>query len=153
MIKVLFVCLGNICRSPMAEAIFRKMIKDSNLENYIYCDSAATSSYELGNPVYYKTKEILESYGISAEGMYSRQLQLKDLDFDYIVAMDKNNLINIRNFFKLNENDKVKLLLEYTGISKEIEDPYYTRDFVTTYKEIYKGCQALFEYIRKKENI
>lgn len=92
MIKVLFVCLGNICRSPMAHAYFKKIVKDKNLEDKILVDSCATSSWEVGSPVHYGTKEILDRHNISTEGMKARKITYDDFDFDYILAMDKQNL-------------------------------------------------------------
>lgn len=149
MIKVLFVCLGNICRSPMAEAIFKKMVKDEGLENIIFIDSAATSSYEIGNPVHYGTKNRLKKENISVEGMFSRQLSKEDMYFDYIIGMDKNNIHNIKQFFGKNIKSEVKLLLEYAGKDKEIDDPWYTGNFDKTYNDIFEGCSELLKYIKK----
>lgn len=150
MVKVLFVCLGNICRSPMAEAVFRKMVNDENLQDKIFIDSAATSSWEDGNPVHHGTKKRLAKEGIGVEGMYSRILNDNDLSFDYIVGMDKNNITNINNFLNGRFSGEVNLLLQYAGKNSEIADPYYTGNFNKTYDDVYEGCTALLKTIKEK---
>lgn len=150
MVSVLFVCLGNICRSPMAEAVFRDMVKKEGLESNIKIDSAATSSWEQGNPVHIGTREQLSKVGLSVEGMYSRQLNIKDLDFDYIVGMDESNIENIKKFVGKRNSGEIKMLLEYAGEYREIADPWYTGDFKTTYKDVTKGCKALLNKIKEK---
>lgn len=145
MIRVLFVCLGNICRSPMAHAIFLKMIKDENLENKIFVDSAATSSWEQGNPVHIGTRERLKKENISVEGMYSRKINNYDLSFDYIVGMDENNIKDILKFINNRNSGKVIKLLD-----KDIDDPWYTGDFDKTYEDIYRGCKNLLERVKKE---
>lgn len=152
MVSVLFVCLGNICRSPMAEAIFRDMAEKEGLSNQIKIDSAATSSWEQGNPVHKGTREQLVKIGLSVEGMYSRQLNINDLDFDYIVGMDESNIENIKKFIGKRNSGEVKMLLEYAKEYRGIADPWYTGDFETTYIDVTKGCQALLNKI-KEENL
>lgn len=151
MIKVLFVCLGNICRSPMAEAVFRKMVNDENLQDKILIDSAATSSWEHGNPVHNGTKKRLSKEGISVDGMYSRILNDNDLNSNYIIGMDKSNIQNILKFLNGRFDGEVKMLLEYAGEKREIADPYYTGDFNTTYNDVVKGCRALLDLIKSND--
>ena len=108
MVKVLFVCLGNICRSPMAEAIFRDMVEKEGLSEKILIDSAATSSWEHGNPVHSGTRKELAKVGIGVEGMYSRILNDNDLDADYIVGMDDSNIENIKNLLQVEKQERLK---------------------------------------------
>lgn len=153
MVKVLFVCLGNICRSPMAEAVFRKMVNDENLQDRITIDSAATSSWEHGNPVHHGTRDRLAKEGISVKGMHSRTLDDRDLNNDYIVAMDESNLKNIKRFVGNRATGEIKMLLEYAGSSRGIADPWYTGDFDTTYNDVVKGCRALLTEIKEKYSL
>lgn len=146
MISVLFVCLGNICRSPMAEGLLKKLIEEENLTEYIKVDSAATSSWEKGNKVYYKTEEILKKEGIDTSNMFSRQINIDDKKFDYIIAMDENNVKDIKRI--LGNDIEVKMLLEYAGIKKSIADPWYTDNFKETYDEISLGLKYLLKDIK-----
>ena len=149
MVQVLFVCLGNICRSPMAEAVFRKMVDAEGLNQQIYIDSAATSSWEHGNPVHRGTRKRLAKEGISTVGMYSRILNDDDLSADYIIGMDESNIINIEKFLRNRHSGRVNRLLEYAGEDRDILDPWYTDDFDTTYNDVVKGCKALLKFIKK----
>lgn len=149
MVHVLFVCLGNICRSPMAEAVFRKMVEEENLEDKVTVDSAATSHWEAGNPTHPGTKNRLAKEQISVKGMYSRPLEQKDLQATYIVGMDNNNIRDIKEFTNGQEVGEVRKLLSYTGSEADIADPYYTGDFETTYSQVYAGCKALLAEIKR----
>lgn len=151
MVKVLFVCLGNICRSPMAEAVFRDMVKKEGLSDKIIIDSAATSTWEHGNPVHNGTRTRLAKEGISVSGMYSRTLNDDDLKADYIIGMDKSNIENIKLFANSKSKGEIKMLLEYAGENREIEDPWFTGDFDTTYNDVVKGCRGLLQFIKDND--
>lgn len=150
MIKVLFVCLGNICRSPMAEGLFKKMIKDEGLEGKLHAESRSTSTFELGNPPHPETIKILNRYGISSEGMVSTLIKDSDYStFDYIIGMDHENVRFLKEHAK--EHDyKVDLLL---GVNPKhhdmiIPDPYYTGNYELTYKLLDKGLRDLMDYLK-----
>lgn len=148
MIKIMFVCHGNICRSPMAEFIMKKIVKDNNMENLFHIESSATSTEEIGNPVYPPAERILAEHGISCSGKFARQMTFADYkNFDYIIAMDYNNLRNIDRIIGSDTDNKVHLLMYYTGNQRSVSDPWYTRDFQTAYDDINEGCKALFSHI------
>ncbi len=142
MIKILFVCHGNICRSPMAEFILKDLVKDDCKEFHI--ESRATSREEIGNPVYPPAKRKLKEYGISCEGKTAKQITTEDYNyFDYIICMDNNNLRNIRYVIGEDTKNKISLLMDWAGMKKDVKDPWYTGDFETTYRDILKGCEAV----------
>lgn len=151
MIKVLFVCHGNICRSPMAEFLFKDLVIKKHLEDKFYIESCATSSEELGNSVHYGTKRILNNLGIDCSKKRARKITQQDFyDFDYIIAMDRYNIKNMQYY---SNNQKVKLLLEYASISRDVKDPWYTGNFDETYDDIMTGINAFLEYLIKEEKI
>jgi len=149
-IKILFVCHGNICRSPMAEFVMKEMVKNSGLQERIYIESAATSTEELGNPVYPPARKIMAQHGIDCKNKTARQITRADYDnFDYIVAMDEYNIRNMRRFFGNDPENKVSLLLSWANENREVADPWYTGDFEAIWRDVNLGCKALLEQILK----
>lgn len=147
MTRVTFVCLGNICRSPMAEFIFKKMVKEAGMEASFFINSKATSSEEEGNPVYPPAARELARHGVFCAGKRAERLQREDFDrSDYFLCMDLNNLRNMRRIF--GREEKQFLLTEFTGKREEIADPWYTGDFAGVYGQIEEGCAAFLDYIR-----
>lgn len=139
MVKILFVCHGNICRSAMAEFIMKDLVKKEGLEDQFYIESAATSREEIGNDMYPYAKDKLREKGISFTRHYARQVTKKDYNlFDYIFVMDSNNQRNIKKIIPHNPDHKIHLLLDQSSIA----DPWYTMDFEKAYEDISKGCQT-----------
>ncbi|MBQ6336177.1 MAG: low molecular weight phosphotyrosine protein phosphatase [Ruminococcus sp.] len=144
MTKILFVCHGNICRSPMAEFVMKKLVKDNGLEREFEIASAATSREELGNPVYPPARRKLMEHGISCSGKTARQMTRADYDYyDHIVIMDGNNAHIILYIIGDDPDRKVHLLMEYAGERRDVADPWYTGDFEATWQDVNKGCKAL----------
>lgn len=147
--KVLFVCLGNICRSPMAEAVFRNIVLQAGLIDNFVIDSAGTSDWHSGKLPHKGTLNKLIEKGISTENMFSRQLnRLDGENFDYIVYMDESNLRNMLELIDIAPSTTVIRLLDLTSRPQNMPDPYYTNDFEETYQLCLSGCEALFEKIR-----
>lgn len=144
----MFVCHGNICRSPMAEFIMKKLVTDAGLQKDFYISSSATSCEEIwngiGNPVYPPARSELKKHGISCEGKRAVQLKREDYNnYDYFIGMDTYNIRNMKNIL---ENDKkIYKLLTFAGRSDDVADPWYTNDFETTYNDIYSGCNGLLK--------
>lgn len=149
MIKVLFVCLGNICRSPMAEYVFKNMVKEKGLEKEFYISSAATSNQEQGNRMHYGTKRKLEEENIPYGNHIARKMTKLDYEqYDYIIGMEEINVINIMRIVGEDKEQKVSKLLNFTSDkSKDIADPWYTGNFDKTYEDIVEGCTALLDYL------
>lgn len=146
MIKVLFICHGNICRSPMAEFILKDMITARGMDDKFHIESAATSYEEIGNPVYPPARTELAKHGISCAGKTARKLMKSDFkEFDYLIAMEEYNLRNIRREFGAQLTEQVTLLLDYTDTPGDIDDPWYTGSFDVTYREIVAGCEGFLE--------
>ena len=150
MIKILFICHGNICRSPMAEFLMKQLVSESGLQDQFYIESAATSTEEIGNGVYPPVKRILNSRGIDCSNKRARQMTRSDYDkFDYIVCMDSKNLRNM-SFIADDKDNKYSRLLDFTTNPHDVADPWYTGDFAITEKDIHEGCQALLKYINNQ---
>ena len=151
MIKVLMVCHGNICRSPMAEFVLKEMVKKLGMEDNFMIASAATSREELGNPVHYGTQEVLRKVNISCDGKRAVQMTKFDYNkYDYILAMDKYNIRNIYSITGGDPNHKIKRLLDFSENPRDIADPWYTDNFELTYKDVVEGCIAFLEYLENK---
>ena len=145
MTKILFICHGNICRSPMAELIMKDMARRTGRNDEFFIDSAATSSEELGNPVYPPARRMLASHGISSDGKYARKFRRDDYDnFDLILGMDEENMYYMMHKFGGDPEGKIHNLLDFAGMpGKEIADPWYTGDFQSTWNDLQIGCIAL----------
>ena len=148
MIKILFVCHGNICRSPMAEYILKNMTAALGVQNSYRIDSAATSREEIGNDIYPPAKKCLADHGICYERHSARQMTKSDLDYyDYIIAMEDYNIRNLQRMF--GDSEKYSLLLDYTNTPGNISDPWYSGDFETAYKEIETGCRGFLNKMER----
>ena len=143
-IRILFVCHGNICRSPMAEFVMKDLVRKAGLDASFEIASAATTTEEIGNPVYPPARAMLALHGISCAGKTARKIRLLDYeDFDHIIGMDDENLYDLRDFFAPDADGKVSLLLDWTGSPRNVADPWYTRNFEDTYRDVVEGCSAL----------
>lgn len=145
MTKILFICHGNICRSPMAEFVMKKLVKDAGLEDAFEIASAATSREEIGNPVYPPARAELARHGISCKGHAARQMTRADYDYyDYLVAMEP---YNIRNMLRIcdDPDGKMRLLMSFAGSDEAIDDPWYTGRFAEVYRQIETGCRGMME--------
>lgn len=152
MVKILFVCHGNICRSPMAEFIMNDMAARRGLEGKIAAESAAVSREEIGNDMYPSAKRKLSEHGVPFSGRAARQINEQDLiRYDHIIAMDRSNLRLLRHMFGEDKTKNVRLLMEIAGQDRDVEDPWYTGDFEQAYSDIAVGCEALLQYICKKD--
>lgn len=144
MVKILFVCHGNICRSPMAEFVMKDLVRKNGYENNFLIESKATSTEELGNGLHYGTRNKLRSEDIPMEPHRASQLKRSDYYiYDYIIGMDKWNYKNILRIVNGDPEGKVSLLLSFAGLSRDIADPWYTGNFDKTYEDICEGCEAL----------
>ncbi len=146
MIKIMFVCLGNICRSPMAEFLMKDYVIKMGKEKDFYISSSATSTYEIGSPVHYGTKKILDRLNIDCSKKRAVQLTKNDYDnYDLFIGMDDRNISSMLKIFGNDKDNKVKLLLDYSPNSRNVLDPYYTGDFNSTYNDIIEGIKYLYK--------
>ena len=149
MIKILFVCHGNICRSTMAEYVMKHLVKQAGLEGEFYIDSAATSREEIGNGVHHGTKRKLAQMGVPCGDHRARQVTWEDYEtFDYIIGMDYANRRNLLRMLKDDPEGKISLMLDYTNRPGEVADPWYTGDFDATWDDIFEGCSNLLEQLK-----
>lgn len=150
MIKILFICHGNICRSPMAEFLLKHMVKEKGMAGQFQIDSAATSTEEIGNPVHYGTRRKLAQYGISVAGKTAVRMQKRDYDvYDYLIGMDDANIRNMCRIAGGDPDHKICKLLEFAGSTRDIADPWYTGNFDETYDDILEGCEAFLEKLQR----
>ena len=150
MYNILFVCYGNICRSPMAEMIFKDLIYKNNKRYMLYCQSMATSMEEIGNDIYYKAKDILKKNNVKIEKHIARQFKKEDYDkFDYIICFEKRNKIDLLKIVDDYDN-KIYLLKDFDNSLNDIDDPWYSNDFLKAYDDINRGCLSLFNYLIEK---
>jgi protein-tyrosine phosphatase len=156
-VKILFVCHGNICRSPMAEFVMKHKLASAGIEGFEVA-SAATSTEEIGNPVYPPARRMLNSHGIDCSGKHARQMTAQDYEYyNYIVLMDRNNLRNLRWILprdiyekESTKPRKVSLLMDWAGKSRDVADPWYTGDFQTTWDDVNEGCDAMIDKLTSR---
>ena len=150
MIRILFVCHGNICRSPMAEYAMKHLVKEAGLAGEFAIDSAATSTEEIGNTPHRGTRRVLAENGIACGEHRARRLKRSDAEeFDLIIGMDSANIRNMRNALGAAAHGKIHKLMEFAGLTDDVADPWYTGDFETTFNDVYAGCAGLLAFCRK----
>ncbi len=151
MIRILFICHGNICRSPMAEYVMKDLVRQAGLESMFSIASAATSTEEIGNSVYPPARRKLQEHGISCEGHAVRQLRPSDYRaYDLLIGMDRANLRNMLRICGGDPEGKISLLMDHTSRKGEVADPWYTGDFETTWQDVLEGCQELLGQLKEK---
>ena len=151
MVSILFVCHGNICRSPMAEFVMKETVNRAGVEGQFLIESAATSTEELGNPVYPPARRKLAEHGIRCDGKTARQMRREDYDrFDLLIGMDSFNLRNMRRIVGGDPEGKMRLLLDYTSRPGEVDDPWYSGDFDATWRDVTEGCEGLLKSLQDR---
>ena len=151
MYRICFVCHGNICRSPMAEFVMKDLAEKAGLSGRFRIESAATSTEEIGNPVYPPARRKLAEHGISCAGKTARQLTRRDYErFDLLIGMDRANLRNMERICGGDPEGRIHLLLEYAGRPGEVADPWYTDDFDAAWRDVYDGCRGLLDSLRDR---
>ena len=150
MTRILFVCHGNICRSPMAECLLKDMVRRERLEGDIYVESAAATTEEIGNDIYPPAKRKLREKGIPFQPRQARIMTKKDYEsFDMIIGMDEENLWDMRRICGGDRDGKISLLMDWAGNSRDVADPWYTGNFETTYQDLITGCTALLKKLKE----
>ncbi|NBK92009.1 low molecular weight phosphotyrosine protein phosphatase [bacterium 1XD21-13] len=153
MISILFVCHGNICRSPMSQFVMQDLVNKKGLADHFYIDSAATSTEEIGSGVHYGTRGKLKEMGIPVLNHRATQLKRSDYDqYDYIIGMDQWNRRNMLRILGKDPGNKVSLLLDFTAHPRDIADPWYTGDFDLTFDDVLEGCEALLAHILREDS-
>nr|WP_325244322.1 low molecular weight protein-tyrosine-phosphatase [uncultured Oscillibacter sp.] len=148
MVKILFVCHGNICRSPMAEFVMKDLVRKAGGDERFFIASAATSTEEIGNPVYPPARRKLAEHGIGCAGKTARQMTAADYrEYDLLIGMDSANLRNMRRICGGDPEGKIRLLMDFTDRPGDVADPWYTGDFETTWRDISAGCRGLLEWL------
>ena len=148
--RILMVCLGNICRSPMAEYVLRHLVRETGLEGQIQVDSAATSRYQIGDTPHRGTRRVLAAHGIPCGEHRARQMTRADYGrYDLIIGMDEENRCDILRIVGADRQHKVRSLLDWSGHPRAIADPWYTGDFETTYADVREGCETLLAHLRR----
>lgn len=146
MVKILFVCHGNICRSPMAEFVLKDLVAKAGLGQAFFIGSAATSTEETGSPVHPSTRRKLAEHGIGCAGKTARQLRREDYEkYDFLIGMDAANLRNMRRICGGDPEQKLHLMMDFTNRPGDVADPWYTGDFDATWRDVAEGCQALLQ--------
>lgn len=151
-VNVLFICHGNICRSPMAQCVMQHLVDSAGLADRFLIDSAATTSEELGNPLYPPARRKLIQKGIPLIGHRARKIRPDEADaWDYIVCMDEENLWHLKRILGPSKMSNVSTLLSYAGLDREVADPWYTGDFEATFRDVDAGCRALLAHITAEQ--
>ena len=152
MIRVLFVCHGNICRSTMAQFVFQDMVNKSGLSDQFYIDSAATSREEIGNPPHYGTVRKLQEAGVPVLHHRAVQMTKKDYEkYDFLLGMDDWNIRNMNRIVGKDSQHKIHMLLDFSSRPRSIADPWYTGNFDVTYEDIKEGCESFLAYLKKEK--
>ena len=146
--SILFICHGNICRSPMAEFVLKHLVKQRGVEDDFYIASAATSYEEIGNDIHRGTRRKLKEEGIPFEKRAAVRATKQDYDdYDYLIVMDRYNVSNLSRIVGVDKEGKIKMLLEFAGENRDIADPWYTGNFDKTYDDVLRGCEGLLRFL------